>query len=168
VTNPALSAENTAGLSKENNPASEKNLYVITADMLTVDSDDNSAEFNGNVKVTQGNMVITAHRILLLFQGDLAKENALKADEASIKEIIATDTVTIKLDNKIAMTNRAEYNTQKKVLILSGENTQIIMDENTITGNQITLYRNDGHIAVEGGQNERVKAIFYNGEEEMQ
>jgi len=147
---------------------SENEPYVITCDMLNVDSNNNSAEFSGNVKVTQNDMVITAHRLVLLFREDAAKENTVKADEASIRQIVATDTVTIKLDNKIAMTDRAVYDTQQKILVLSGENSQIIMDENIITGNQITFYRTDGRIAVERGNNERVKAIFYNGEGEPQ
>ena len=163
-----LYAENTPVPSSKGLIKSEKDPYVITADMLMVDNDNHFAEFSGNVKVVQGSMVITARRIQLFFRDDQTKENTLKADESSIKEIIARDTVTIKLDNRIALTHQAVYNTDTKVLILSGENSQIIMDENTITGTQITFYRTEGRIAVEGGSSERVKAIFYNGEKKIE
>ena len=84
----------------------------------------------------------------------------------NVKEIIASGTVMIKLDNRIARTQQAVYNTHEEVLILSGDNSKIIMDENTITGTKITFYRTDGRIAVEGDSGERVKAIFFNGEKE--
>jgi len=163
----AVSAEVTSAPSLQEPIKPAKNPFVITADMLIVDSDHHVAEFKGNVKVIQGDMEITAHRIQLIFREDQVKENRLKADEASIQQIIAYDTVTIKLDNAIALTHQAVYNTEGKVLVLSGGNSQIIMNENTISGTRITFYRDEGRLMVEGENSERVNAVFHSGEKEI-
>jgi lipopolysaccharide export system protein LptA len=164
--NDAVSSPMTSGPSLQDLKKSEKNSYVITADLLTVDRDHHVAEFKGDVKVVQGDMEITAHRIQLIFREDQVKENQLKVDEASISKIIAYDAVRIKLDNAIALAHQAVYNTDEKVLVLSGEHSQIIMDENTLSGNRITFYREEGRLTVEGEDSERVNAVFHSGEKE--
>ncbi len=143
-------------------PKTEKGaLTTITADRLDVDSDIRSAEFSGNVRAIQENMIITADRIKIFFRGNGAGNAQLSADETTIERIVASDAVTITVDDRIATADQAIYRTDEKVLVLSGGNPRVMMGEHSITGTTITYHRTDGHITVEGSSNQRVNAVFY-------
>jgi len=46
-------------------------------------------------------------------------------------------------------------------LVLSGENSRITSENNLISGEKIIMYRNDGRIIVESGENKgRVEAVI--------
>lgn len=126
-----------------------------------VDSGDNTAEFKGNVRVVQKNLIITADGIKILFHADITVENSGAMDESAFKQIVARGHVTLIFDNKTALADQAVYHTEKQVLVLSGENTKVMMGENSITGTRITLYRADGRIEVEGNGKTRVEGVFF-------
>ena len=146
------------------NASQEKAPLHITADRLIIDSEANYAEFAGNARAVQGNMVITAKKLKIFFKDDSNLDREPAAGEESIKKIIADDNVRITFDNRIAVAEKAIYLTDEKVLVLSGRDSKIIMGKDSITGTKITFYRADGRIKVEGSSEERVKAIFYTGE----
>jgi lipopolysaccharide export system protein LptA len=50
------------------------------------------------------------------------------------------------------------------VLVLSGNNSKIISENDSISGEKITFYRTDGRINVESGNKKRVEAVFYSGQ----
>ncbi len=50
------------------------------------------------------------------------------------------------------------------VLVLSGNNSKVIGENDSISGEKITFYRIDGRIDVESGNNKRVEAVFYSGQ----
>jgi len=140
--------------------ADEEDRLTITADRLDVDSDIRTATFGGNVRAVQGDMVISADRLKVFFNGDVTGDKERTADEASIKKIIASSSVTIALGDRIAEAGQAEYRADEKVLVLSGGHPRVMMGDNSITGTTITYHRTDGHISVEGDGNRRVNAVF--------
>ncbi len=146
------------------NASQEKTPLHITADRMIIDSEANYAEFAGNARAVQGNLVITAQKLKIFFKDDSNIDREPAAGEESIKKIIADDNVRITFDNRIAVAEKAMYLTDEKVLVLSGRDSKIIMGKDSITGTKITFYRADGRIKVEGSSEERVKAIFYTGE----
>jgi len=133
----------------------------VVADSLVSDPRENNAEFIGNVKVVQGETTITSDRLKIYFSKKTADTSG--ADEGSLEKIIATGNVKIKFDNRVAVSEKAVYITMDKILILTGPNASISDKDNSISGEKITLYRNEGKIKVEGGLKNRVKAVILPG-----
>ena len=65
----------------------------------------------------------------------------------------------IKFDNRLAVARQAVYITAQRMLVLSGE-ASVTSGDNTIAGETITFYRDDGRFTVEGGSKGRVKAVI--------
>ena len=136
----------------------------ITAAKLISDNTAGYAEFIGDVRANQGDNVITADRLKIFYKKHLPDKSKPVIDQESIHQIVATGNVKIKFDNRVAESRRAVYNTETRVLVLSGADSKIISGNDTISGEKITFYRTDGRIAVEGGHKERVEAVFFGGE----
>ena len=145
------------------NKNNENQKIYIIADKFISNSEAGFAEFIGNVRVTQGAMVIHADKLKIYNRQDSKLKNNPAIGEESIKKIVANGKVKITFDNRLATTDQAEYITEDKVLILSGVDSKVISGKNSISGTKITLYRADGRIEVEGRSEKRVEAIFYSG-----
>lgn len=137
----------------------------VTADHLVSSADDSYAEFAGNVKVTQGKTMISSDKLRIYYndEGDGKKQDAI-AGQDSIKKILATGNVTIRSEDRVAVTPSAEYDAATGIITLSGEGSKVTSGTNTVTGKKITLYRNDDRVTVEGGPKKRVEAVFYPGQ----
>lgn len=136
----------------------------ITSDRLISDNKAGYAEFIGNVKATQEETVITSDRLKIFFKKNIADKGPLSVSEESIHKIVATGNVEIKFDNRVATAQKAVYNTETMELVLSGNNSKIISENDSISGEKITFYRIDGRINVESGNKKRVEAVFYSGQ----
>ena len=64
----------------------------------------------------------------------------------------------------MAHTEHAEYIADQRIVILTGPNSKIVSGNNSISGQKITLYRDDGRIHVAGTTEEPVEAFFYSDE----
>jgi lipopolysaccharide export system protein LptA len=82
--------------------------------------------------------------------------------------MVSTGNVIIKFDDRVATSDQAVYMTETRILILTGPGSTIKSGNNSVTGDKITLYRNDGRIYVESSGEKRVKAIFYSGDKGIQ
>lgn len=138
---------------------STKESIKITADHLEFNNKEQYAEFSGNVKAVQGNVIITAN-IIKVFLQDINKQDKSTSTDR-IKEIQAKGNVEIKIDNKVAVTEFAVYKPRYKILILNGPQSKIISDKDFISGNKITFYQESGKIKVESGKQNRVEAIIH-------
>ncbi len=136
----------------------------ITSDKLISDNKAGFAEFIGNVKATQDDTVITSDRLKIYYKKNIANKEPLSVSEESIHKIVAKGNVEIKFDNRVATAQEAVYNTETMVLVLSGNNSKIIGENDSISGEKITFYRIDGRINVESGNKKRVEAVFYSGQ----
>lgn len=144
-----------------------KNMPIhITADRLISDKNAGYAEFIGNVKAVQEETVITADRLKIFLKKNLDNKDPLSVNEESIHEIVARGNVKIKFDNRLAVTEQAVYNTDTMVLVLTGDNSKIVSENDSISGEKITFYRTDGRINVESGNKKRVEAVFYSREQD--
>ena len=86
-------------------------------------------------------------------------------DEGETGTVTTVNTnVKINFDNRVAVTSQAVYNTETRVLVLSGDNSRIISGKDSISGEKITLYRTTGGITVESSKDKRVEAVLYSGE----
>jgi len=143
--------------------AGQKEKIRIVADVLTSDSETRFAEFVGNVRATQGDTVITSDRLKIFYSEKLAESKTPSAGEGAIKRIVATGNVKISFDNRVATAQEAVYNTESKILVLSGSQSKITSGSDSITGEKITYNRSDGRITVESGRASRVEAVFHSG-----
>ena len=150
--------------SESSKPADENRIY-ITADTLITNTNEKNAEFSGNVKATQGTTVITSDRLKVFYREQSEIQQQPAADTDVIRRIIAEGNVKIVFDNQVATTEHADYIADKNIVILSGSDTKIISGSNSISGNKITLFRDDGRIQVEGSKEKRVEAFFYSQED---
>jgi lipopolysaccharide export system protein LptA len=165
VTSDSAAAENKPSVG-ESAPSTEP--VRITADKLVSNAEEAYAEFTGNVKAIQGNVVITADVLRIYYQGDLVNPKNNPSDKQMIKKIVASGHVEIISDRYTAKTERLEYDLAAMVIVLSGENSTVTSGKNSITGSRITLYRADGNIKVEGSADRRVHAVFYAEGKEME
>lgn len=145
----------------------DENRIQITADRLITDTKEKNAEFIGNVKATQGTTIITSNRLKVFYRQNADNETQNKPQTDAITRILAEGNVKIVFDEQIAMADRADYLAEKKIVVLTGPDSKIIQGDNTISGSKITFYRDDGRIHVEGGEGERVEAVFYSEENNL-
>ena len=156
-------ASDTLSNPKKKSPGKNGAIH-ITSDKLISESKAGYAEFIGHVKATQGDTVITSDRLKIFFKKNIANKGPLSVSEESIHKIVAKGNVEIKFDNRVATAQEAVYNTETMVLVLSGNNSKVIGENDSISGEKITFYRIDGRIDVESGNNKRVEAVFYSGQ----
>lgn len=156
-------AVNAADARNPAQPAETADRIHITADKLISDTRANTAEFIGNVHATQKNTVITSDRLKIFYARDDGEKQ-----EQSLKKIIATGNVTIKMDDKVAVTEQAVYTASSETLILTGPNSKITSENNFVSGDKITLYRNEDRMIVDGSAKERVEAVLYTKDKGIQ
>lgn len=125
---------------------------------------DRMIELMGNVRIHQGNTVITADHLKLFLKEGARLETPKKSSENAIKKIIASGNVTFKFDIGTAYADQAEYATDTMLLILTGKAPRFISGENTITGKKITVNRGNGMVEFEGSGSGQVEAIIYSNE----
>ncbi|MFZ0242045.1 MAG: LptA/OstA family protein [Desulfobacterales bacterium] len=133
----------------------------ITADKLVNHGDQNYAEFSGNVEAVQGNFSLRSDTLKIFYQNSPAAGTKVLSEADSIEKIEATGQVKIASDNRRAETQRAVYRLKEDVIELIGANSLITDGKNTLTGSKITWHRRTGDITVAGGEQKRVKAVFY-------
>lgn len=138
----------------------------ITANKLVTDSRSNSAQFTGSVRAVQGQSILTADHLTLIF--DSKKDNAADAgmagDTTGIKRIEARGNVRIEFDNRVAVGEQAVYITDERKLVLEGPGAKVVSGKDEVIGSKITFYRDDGRVSMEGDGHNRVKAIIHSGQ----
>jgi lipopolysaccharide export system protein LptA len=133
-------------------PGSDKNAPVtVDADQLENNQREGLIVFTGNVVAAQDNSTQYADRM----------EVYLDAKGDSIVRTVSTGNVRIiTKDCRTGTAQRAEYYDAEQRVLLIG-NARVWRDDNVVTGERITLYLAEDRSVVEGGKQERVKAVFY-------
>ncbi len=170
---PSFAAEKESPKEKSNitsdKKESPKEKIHITSDKLVSGGDQRYVEFIGDVKATQGDSEILCDILKVYYKKDSVNPDGTPAsDEQSLKKIVATGNVKIKLDKKDAETQEAVYLVEERIIILTGDNSKIISGKDSVAGSRITLYRDDGRIKVESNTQKRVEAVFFSGKQGLQ
>ena len=133
------------------------------SERVVFDSAHSFAELIGSVKITQGSTVITADNVKIFTKsthGDAEHTSAAK----SIERLVANGNVKIELDNGVATSEKATYNAETKIIVLSGSGTKFVSGDNTISGSVIIVNRDTGKVTFESSSVQPVEAvIFSNG-----
>lgn len=132
------------------------------AQPITVDADkmerygkEGLVVFTGNVVARQNNSVQYADRMEVYL------------DEKGDRVLRTVSTGTVKIitrDCRTATARRAEYHDLEQRVVLMG-NARVWQDENVVSGDTITIFLAQDRSVVQGGKQERVKAVFHPREE---
>ena len=118
----------------------------VTADQLDVDQNDGSAVFSGNVLVTQGEMRLTAARIVV---------NYATGEAGRIQTMNATGGVTLVNGSEAAEAQEAVYDIDSGNVVMTGD-VLLTQGQTALSGNRLTIDLETGTGRMEG----RVRTIF--------
>lgn len=121
---------------------------TISSDSLEIDNLKKYAEFAGNVKANQGETKITSDRLRIYYKA--GEDGKQTPEENSIDKIVAEGNVIILFDGNTAKTQKAEYTTADRVLVLSGQGSTMTGEKGSLTGSKITIKRDSEHTKVDG------------------
>ncbi|AKS47653.1 lipopolysaccharide export system protein LptA [Octadecabacter temperatus] len=120
----------------------------ITSDSLSVDQDNGTAIFQGNVLIGQGDLRLNAGRVQVVY-------NDASGD---ISRLSASGGVTFVTATEAAESSNAEYNLDAGTLVLSGD-VLLTQGNSAISANSMRINLSDGSAQMEG----RVRTIFNQG-----
>jgi len=120
----------------------------VTSDTLNVNQQDGSAEFVGNVIVVQGEMRLTAARVLVIYS----------EDQSAIERLEAREDVVLVSPPDAAEGDFAEYSIDSGVIVMKG-NVLLNQGPSTISGDELTANLTTGTATMAG----RVKTILQPG-----
>ncbi|WP_246044026.1 lipopolysaccharide transport periplasmic protein LptA [Ruegeria sediminis] len=129
--------------------ASDPSLPVeVTSETLDVNQADGSAEFKGNVIVVQGEMRLSARRVLVIYN----------EEKSAIERMEATGDVVLASGPDAAEADRADYTIDSGVIVLTG-NALLMQGPNTLASDKVTVNLETGTAQMVG----RVKTILQTG-----
>ncbi len=117
----------------------------VTADNLDVNQQDGTAVFTGNVLIGQGEMRLSAPRVLVVY----------KSDQSGIEKLQATGGVTLVSGEDAAEASQADYNVDTGLIEMAGE-VLLVQGANALTGDRMSVDTRAGTARVTG----RVKTIL--------
>ncbi|TMM53040.1 lipopolysaccharide transport periplasmic protein LptA [Sulfitobacter sabulilitoris] len=122
----------------------------VTADNLSVDQSSGTAIFTGNVLIGQGEMRLSAPRVLVVY----------RATAEGIARLEATGGVTLVAGADAAEAERADYSIDDGTIVMTG-NVLLTQGRNALTADKMTVRLSDGTARMSG----RVKTILQTGDQ---
>jgi len=122
----------------------------ITAERLSIDQDDGSALFSGNVIAGQGEMRLSADEMRVEYVSD---DSA--ADAGQISRLFASGSVTLVNGDDAAEARQAVYVIDSGDLVLTGD-VVLIRGQSTLAANRMEVNLESGVATMEG----RVRTIL--------
>lgn len=117
----------------------------VTADNLSVNQNDNTAVFTGNVLIGQGAMRLSAPRVLVVYL----------ADQSGIKRLEASGGVTLVSGEDAAEATRAKYDIETGMIEMQG-NVLLVQGVNALTADRMFVDTQAGTARMSG----RVKTVL--------
>lgn len=127
-------------------PPANADIIDVEADRMDVDKAKGTTVFRGNVKATQGDVLIKG-AVLTLF----TNKDTNKIDKMDVEK-----NVYIKWQDRESTCDKAVYILEKKYMELTG-NVVITRGQDRVSGQRVTIDMMKEIHVVEGGQNGRVK-----------
>lgn len=120
----------------------------MSADNLAVDQETGEAIFTGNVVIGQGEMRLSAPRVLVIYRGD----------SDGIQRLEATGGVTLVSGPDAAEAERADYNIDSGTIEMSG-NVLLSQGRSALSADRMSVRLSDGTAQMSG----RVRTILQTG-----
>jgi lipopolysaccharide export system protein LptA len=128
----------------------------IESDNLELRDQEKRALFDGNVKVVQGTMTLTAQHMIVYYKG---KGNSLAAGGGDIDKIDVNDQVTLVSGTQTARGDIGSFDMRSEVLTLSGKSVVLVDGQNVLTGCKLTVQMKNGQANM-GSCGGRVKILI--------
>jgi lipopolysaccharide export system protein LptA len=138
---------------------SSKEPINITANQLDFDYQQNRVTYKGEVRASQGDLVIDSDTLIVTF------DRAEDQKQAQLREVIAQGNVIITQGTRKATGGTAVFSQTKRQILLM-ENPVLRDGPNEVTGDRIIVYLDEGRSVVESSQKKRVSAVLYPGSTE--
>lgn len=120
----------------------------VSADELDVDQATGEAIFTGNVVIGQGEMRLSAARVLVIY----------RQDGPGIERLEATGGITLVSGSDAAESQRADYDIDGGTIVLSGD-VLMTQGQNAISADKMTVDLDGGTARMQG----QVKTILQTG-----
>jgi lipopolysaccharide export system protein LptA len=132
----------------------------IEADRMESYENRNQVIFKGRVEARQADMVIQAEQMTVFYHPTPEETTGVRGQR--ISKVLAQGSVRVKKEEWVATGQTLDYFAQERRAVLTGE-AKVWQDNNMITGNQVTLYLDEGRTVVERSreEGERVRAFIY-------
>ncbi|MFH1135170.1 MAG: LptA/OstA family protein [Pseudomonadota bacterium] len=152
-------------------PAAPRGAISISADQMESVDKDKVVIFTGNVITRQEELVVNCDRMKVYYQdsgawpggaGPAASLGTAPDRETRIDRLVAEGNVKITKGTQVALAGMAVYEARKdkRKIILTGQ-PRVWNEKDFLSGKRITYYLDEDRSVVEGGEKERVNAIFY-------
>jgi len=128
----------------------------ITANKLEADDNAGVFVFSGDVQAQQGEVFIYAQKMTVHYIDAASPSDGAKRQ---IDKVEAEQDVRIVQLNRVATGQKAIFYHQEGRIVLTGD-PRVVQGENNVAGERIIVYLNDNRSIVEGGEKQRVKAVF--------
>ncbi|MDF1726689.1 MAG: LptA/OstA family protein [Sulfitobacter sp.] len=117
----------------------------VTSDRLEVDQETGEALFTGNVLIGQGEMRLSAPRVLVIYD----------ETQSAIARLEATGGVTLVSGDDAAESERADYSIEEGVIVMTGD---VLLDQgpNAISADRMDVQLDSGTAQMQG----RVRTII--------
>ncbi len=138
----------------------------IEADRMETSEENNDVLFSGNVQANQGDLIIHADEMTVLYTRTGPRPDVPAGSDVSltqkIEKIKARGNVKIVRGDWVAAGDTMDFNADARIVILAGD-AKAWKDQNMVSGEKIVLYLDEGRSVVEGSspEGERVKALIY-------
>lgn len=123
----------------------------VTADNLDVDQTDGAAVFTGNVRIGQGEMRLSAPRVVVIY----------KQDKSGISRLRASGGVTLVSGADAAEAARADYDIDTGRIELQGD-VLLLQGANALSAERMSVDTRAGTARMSG----RVKTVIWQGQSE--
>lgn len=118
---------------------------VITSRRMQADKLGDKVTFTGDVTLKKEGMTLNSDSMVVFYD----------VTTKGIKDIEASGNVVVRKEGRVALSNKAFYDSREEKIVLTGD-ARIIENENELGGEKITLFMRDDRSIVEGG-----KVLFY-------
>ena len=119
-----------------------------TADNLAVDQNTGTATLTGNVLIGQGEMRLSAPKVVVVY----------RSEQAGIASLNATGGVTLVSGPDAAEAQNADYDVDRGTIIMTGD-VLVTQGQSALTADRMTVNLSDGTAQMSG----RVKTILQTG-----
>lgn len=120
----------------------------VTAEQLSVDQESGTAIFTGDVVVGQGEMRLSAPRVLVVYRDG----------NSGIERLEATGGVTLVSGPDAAESSRADYDIDRGTIVMTGD-VLLTQARSTLTADRMTVNLDDGTAQMNG----RVRTVLQTG-----
>jgi lipopolysaccharide export system protein LptA len=128
----------------------------IESDSLQLREQEKKAFFDGNVKVVQGAMTLTANHMIVYYKG---QGNSLAAGGGDIDRIEVDGNVQVVSGTQSARGDKGNFDMRSEVLKLSGKQVVLVDKGNVLTGCELTVQMKSGQADM-GNCGGRVKILI--------